>query len=62
MKKSLVLFIVASFAFVACSSEQYPVSKDGTKLVVVKHKTSSGTTKKHHKNKSNDTSEANADS
>lgn len=52
MKKLFMLLVAASFVIVGCSSEQAPVTQDGTALVVVKHKTASGSTKRHHKNKS----------
>lgn len=52
MKKLLVLLITATFVVVGCSSEQAPVTQNGTDLVVVKHKSASGTSKqRQHKKK-----------
>lgn len=52
-----MLFVAAAFV-VGCSSELAPTTQDGTALVVVKHKTASGSTKRHHKNKSASATEA----
>ncbi|MCC2644899.1 MAG: hypothetical protein K0R49_798 [Burkholderiales bacterium] len=55
MKRLLVLLIGGIFVVAGCSSEQAPVPAithiDSTELVVVKHKTASGTVKQHHKKK-----------
>lgn len=58
MKKLFMAFVVTIFAVIGCSSEQVPVTQDGTTLVVVRHKTTSGSTKRHHKNKSASAMEA----
>ena len=52
MKKLLVLVVAAIFVVSGCSSEHAPTVQDGTTLVVVKHKTASGTAKRQHKKKS----------
>jgi|GEM_PF-4182308 len=52
MKNLLMLSVVAGLVVAGCSSEQSPVTEDGTTLVVVKHKAASGTSKRQHKKRS----------